>query len=161
MSLFVYCFLYIICLICHYITCHASFTWMKFILFGCKPGSPVVLPVDCSLPKTHILSSEPTTHCDKDHHGYAMMGYRDKLYCSDQRGAPGVTSWEVRRPSLWGSLTYLLPMLQWPIKPTFRSAHVNCIALCMCLAIVWTMMSPSPTLEPIIIVWTLYATNKL
>ena len=31
----------------------------------------------------------------------------------------------------------------------------------MCLAIVWTMMSPSPLLEPIIIVWILYAMNEL
>ena len=84
---------------------------MKFILFVCKLGSPVVLAVDCGLPETHIPSGEPTTHRDKDHHGYAMMVHRDKLYRSDQRGAPGVTSWEVRRPSLWGPLTYLLPML--------------------------------------------------
>ena len=51
------------------------------------------------------------THRNKDHHGYAMVVHRDKLYRSDQRGAPGVTSWEVRRPSLWGPLAYLLPML--------------------------------------------------
>ena len=43
--------------------------------------------------------------CDKNHHGYAMVVHRDKLYCSDQRDAPGVTSWEVQRPSLWGPLT--------------------------------------------------------
>ena len=73
---------------------------MKFILFVCKPGSPVVLAVDCGLPETHIPSGEPTTHRDKDHHGYTMVVHRDKLYRSDQRGAPGVTSWEVRRPSL-------------------------------------------------------------
>ena len=85
---------------------------MKFILFVCKLGSPVVLAVDCGLPKTHISSSEPTTHRDKDHHSYAMVIHRDKLYRSDQRGAPSVTSWEVRRPSLWEPLTYLLPMLQ-------------------------------------------------
>ena len=84
---------------------------MKFILFVCKPGSLVVLAVDCGLPETHVPSGEPTTHRDKDHHGYAMVVHRDKLYRSDQRGAPGVTSWEVRRPSLWGPLTYLLPML--------------------------------------------------
>ena len=35
MSSFVYLFLYIICLICHYIAWHASFAWMKFILFVC------------------------------------------------------------------------------------------------------------------------------
>ena len=73
----------------------------------CKPGSPVVLTVDYGLPKTHILSSEPTTHRDNDHHGYAMVVYKDQLYRSNQRGALGVTSWEVRRPSLWGPLTYL------------------------------------------------------
>ena len=84
---------------------------MKFILFVCYLGSPVVLAVDCGLPETHIPSGEPTTHRDKDHHGYAMVVHRDKLYCSDQRGAPGVTSWEVRRPSLWEPLTYFLPML--------------------------------------------------
>ena len=84
---------------------------MKFILFVCEPGSTVVLAVDCGLLETHIPSSEPTTHRDKDHHGYAMVVHRDKLYHSDQRSAPGVTSWEVRRPSLWGPLTYLLPML--------------------------------------------------
>ena len=84
---------------------------MKFILFVCKPGSPVVLAVDCGLLETHIHSGEPTTHRDKDHHGYAMVVHRDKLYHSDQRGALGVTSWEVRRPSLWEPLTYLLPML--------------------------------------------------
>ena len=84
---------------------------MKFILFVCKPGSSVVLAVDCGLPETHIHSGEHTTHRDKDHHGYAMVVHRDKLYCSDQRGALGIISWEVRRPSLWGLLTYLLPML--------------------------------------------------
>ena len=84
---------------------------MKFILFVCKLGSPIVLAVDCGLPETHIPNGEPTTHHDKDHHGYAMVVHRDKLYCLDQRGAPGVTSWEVRRLSLWGPLTYLLPML--------------------------------------------------
>ena len=68
---------------------------MKFILFVCLPGSPVVLAVDCGLPKTHIPSDEPTTHRDKDHHGYAMVVYRVKLYRSDQHGALGVTSWEV------------------------------------------------------------------
>ena len=92
--------------------------------------------MDCSLPETHIPNSEPTTHCDKDHHGYAMVVYRNKLYRLDQRGAPGVTSWEVRGPNFWEPLTYLLPMLQRPIELTFRSVHVNCIALCMCLAVV-------------------------
>ena len=60
--------------------------------------------MDCGLPETHIPSGEPTTHRDKDHHGYAMMVYRDKLYRSDQRGALGVTSWEVQHPNLWGPL---------------------------------------------------------
>ena len=41
-----------------------------------KPGSPVVIAVDCGLPETHIPSSEPTTHRDKDHHGYAMVVHR-------------------------------------------------------------------------------------
>ena len=67
--------------------------------------------MDCGLLETHIPSGEPTTHRDKDHHGYAMVVHRDKLYRSDQRGAPGVTSWEVQYPSLWGPLAYLLPML--------------------------------------------------
>ena len=82
-----------------------------FFLFVCRPESPVVLTMDCGIPKTDILSDEPITHCNKDHHSYAMVVHRDKLYRSDQRGAPGVTSWEVRRPSLWGPLAYLLPML--------------------------------------------------
>ena len=56
---------------------------MKFILFVCKPGSPVVLAVDCGLPETHIPNGEPTTHHDKDHHGYAMVVHRKKLYRSD------------------------------------------------------------------------------
>ena len=56
--------------------------------------------MDCGLPETHIPNGEPTTHYDKDHHGYAMVVHRDKLFHSDQRGAPSVTSWEVRRPSL-------------------------------------------------------------
>ena len=66
--------------------------------------------MDCGLSKTNIPSGEPTTHRDKDRHGYAMVVHMDKLYRSDQRGALGVTSWEVRRPNLWGPLTYLLPM---------------------------------------------------
>ena len=33
--------------------------------------------MDCGLPETHIPSGEPTTHRDKDHHGYAMMVHRD------------------------------------------------------------------------------------
>ena len=68
--------------------------------------------MDYGLLETHIPSGELTTHRDKDHHGHAMVVHRDKLYRSDQRGAPGITSWEVQRPSLWGPLTYLLPMLQ-------------------------------------------------
>ena len=76
----------------------------------CKPGSPVVLVVDCGLPETQLPSGEPTTHCNKDHHGYAMVVHRDKLYHLEQRSAPRITSWEVRRPNLWGPLTYLLPM---------------------------------------------------
>ena len=84
---------------------------MKFILFVCKLGSLVVLAVDCGLPETHIPNDEPTIHRDKDHHAYAMVVHKDKLYRSDRRGTPGVISWEVRRPSLWGLLTYLLPML--------------------------------------------------
>ena len=67
--------------------------------------------MNCGFPKTHIPSDELTTHRDKGHHGYALMVHKDKLYRSDQRGAPNVTSWDVRRPSLWGPLTYLLPML--------------------------------------------------
>ena len=67
--------------------------------------------MDCGIPKTHILSGEPITHRNKDRHSYVMVVHRDKLYRSDQRGAPSVTSWEVRRPNLWGPLTYLLPML--------------------------------------------------
>ena len=31
----------------------------------------------------------------------------------------------------------------------------------MCVAVVWTMRSPSPMLEPIMIVWTLYVVNEL
>ena len=84
---------------------------MKFILFVCKLGSPIVLAVDYGLPETHIPSGEPTTHHDKDHHGYTMVVHRDKLYRSNQRGAPSVTSLEVRRSNLCGPLTYLLPML--------------------------------------------------
>ena len=49
---------------------------------------------------THITNGEPTIHYDKDHHGYAMVIHKDKLYRSDQRGAPGVTSLEVLRPNL-------------------------------------------------------------
>ena len=67
--------------------------------------------MDYGLPEIHIPSGEPITHRDKDHHGYAMVVYRDKLYRSDQHGALGITSWEVQRPNLWGPLTYLLPML--------------------------------------------------
>ena len=65
---------------------------MKFILFVCKLGSSVILAVDCGLLETHIPSGEPTTHHDKDHDGYTMMVHKDKLYRSDQRDAPGVTS---------------------------------------------------------------------
>ena len=65
-----------------------------------KLESLVVLAVDCGLPKTHITSGELTTHRDKDHHGYAMVLYKDKLYRSDQCNTPGITSWEVRCPSL-------------------------------------------------------------
>ena len=68
---------------------------MKFILFGCELESPIVLVMNCDLRKTHIPRDEPTTHHDKDHHGYAMVVHREKLYCSNQRGAPGITSWEV------------------------------------------------------------------
>ena len=68
--------------------------------------------MDCGLPKTHIPSGELTTHRDKDHHGYTMVVHKDKLYRLDQREAPGITSWEVRRPSLWGPLTHLVSMLQ-------------------------------------------------
>ena len=67
--------------------------------------------MDWGLLETHIPSSELTTHHDKDHHGYAMVVHRDKLYHLDQRGASVVISWEARRPNLWGPLTYLLPML--------------------------------------------------
>ena len=67
----------------------------------CKLRIPIVLVVDCGLPETHIPSDEPTTHRDKDHHGYDMVVHRSKLYHSDQGGAPGVTSWEVQRPNLW------------------------------------------------------------
>ena len=67
--------------------------------------------MDYGLPETHIPSSEPITHRDKDHHGYVMVVRKDKLYCLDQRGAPSVISWEVRHPSLWEPLTYLLPMV--------------------------------------------------
>ena len=67
--------------------------------------------MDCGLPKTYIPSGEPTTHRDGDHHGYAMVVHKEKLYHLDQRGALGVTSWEVRHPNLWELLTYLLPML--------------------------------------------------
>ena len=44
------------------------------------------MAVDCGLPETQIPSGEPTTHRDKDHHGYAMVVHRDKLYRSDQLG---------------------------------------------------------------------------
>ena len=71
----------------------------------------MVLTVDCGLPETHIPNGKPTTHHDKDHYSYAMVVHKDKLYRSDQRGAPDIISCEVRRPSLWGPLTYLLPML--------------------------------------------------
>ena len=67
--------------------------------------------MDGGLPETRIPSGEPTTHRDKDHHSLAMVVHTDKLYRSNQRDAPGVTSWEVRRPNLQGLLTYLLPML--------------------------------------------------
>ena len=77
----------------------------------CKLGSPVVLTMDCGIPKTHIPKGEPTTHRDKDPHGYAMVVHKDKLYYSDQHGTPGVTIWEVQCPNLWGPLTHLLPML--------------------------------------------------
>ena len=63
------------------------------------------------LPETHIPSGESTTHRNKDHDGHVMVVHKNKLYRSDQRSAPSVTSWEVRRPSLWGPLTYLLPIL--------------------------------------------------
>ena len=84
---------------------------MKFILFLCEHGSSIVLAVDCGLPETHIPSGEPTTHRDKDHHGYVIVVHGDKLYRSDQHGAFGVTGWVVLHPRLWGPLTYLLPML--------------------------------------------------
>ena len=64
---------------------------MKFILFVCWPGSSVVLVVDYGLPETHIPSGEPTTHHDKDHHGYAIVVNKDILYRSDQHDNPGVT----------------------------------------------------------------------
>ena len=92
--------------------CMSCIICLNEIYFICmlaqKPGS---ISLDYGLLETHIPSSEPTTHRDKDHHGYAMVIHKDKLYCSDQRGAPSVTSWEVRCPNLWGPLTYLLPML--------------------------------------------------
>ena len=56
--------------------------------------------MDCGLLETHIPSGEPTTHRDKDYHGYTMMVHRDKLYRSGQCSAPRATSWEVRHPSL-------------------------------------------------------------
>ena len=87
MSLFVYYFLYIIC--CY--ICISCIIYLNEIYFIC----PVVLAVDCGLLETHIPSGEPTTHHDKDHHGYTMVVHRDKLYRSDQRGAPGATSWEI------------------------------------------------------------------
>ena len=71
----------------------------------CKPRSPVILAMDCGLLETYIPSDQPTTYHDKDHHGYVMVVHKDKLYHSDQCDAPGVTSWEVQRPSLWGPLT--------------------------------------------------------
>ena len=92
--------------------CMSCIICLNEIYFICVlTRKPVVLAVDCGLPETHIPSGEPTTHRNEDHHGYAMVVYRGKLYRSDQRGDPGVISWEVRRPSLWGPLTYLLPML--------------------------------------------------
>ena len=143
----------------YYMSCIIYLNEIYFIcVLARKPGS---ISLDCGLPETHIPNGEPTTHRDEDHHGYAMVVHRDKLYRSDQCGAPGITSWEVRHPSLWRPLTYLLPMFWWPIKSIFRSVHVNCIAFCMCLAVVWTTRSPSPMLGPIIIVWTLYAMNEL
>ena len=62
--------------------------WNLFYLYA----SPLVLAVDCGLLETYIPSGEPTTHHDKDRHGYAMVVYRDKLYGSDQLGTPRVTS---------------------------------------------------------------------
>ena len=92
--------------------CMSCIIYLNEIYFICmqtrKLGS---ISRGLCLPETHIHSGEHTTHRDKDHHGYAMVVHRDKLYRSDQRGALGVISWEVRRPSLWGLLTYLLPML--------------------------------------------------
>ena len=62
--------------------------WNLFYLYA----SPLVLAVDCGLSETYIPSGEPTTHHDKDRHGYAMVVYGDKLYRSDQLGTPRVTS---------------------------------------------------------------------
>ena len=56
--------------------------------------------MDCGHPEIHIPSGEPTTHHDKDHHGYAMVVHKDKLYRLDQRGAPSITRWEVLHPKL-------------------------------------------------------------
>ena len=92
--------------------CMSCIICLKEIYFICvlarKPGR---LAMDCGLFETYVPSGEPTTHHDKDYHGYAMVVHRDKLYCSDQCDAAGVTSLEVRRPNLWGPLTHLLPML--------------------------------------------------
>ena len=76
--------------------CMSCIICLNEIYFICvlawKPDS---ISMDCGLPETHIPSGEPTAHRDKDHHGYTMVVHRDKLYRSDQRGAPGATSWEV------------------------------------------------------------------
>ena len=91
--------------------CMACIICLNEIYFICVLARKPSRVLDCGLLETHIPSSEPTTHCDKDCCGYTMVVHRDKLYRSDQRGAPSVTSWEIRCPSLWGHLTYLLPML--------------------------------------------------
>ena len=95
MSLFVYCF-FVYNMSNMSLFCMSCIICLNEIYFVCVlAGSPVVLAVDCGLPETHIPSGEPTIHRDKDHHGYAMVVHRDKLYRSDQRSAPDITSWEV------------------------------------------------------------------
>ena len=111
MSLCVYCF-FVYNMSNMSLFCMSCIICLNEIYFVCVlAGSPVVLAVNYGLPETHIPSGESTTHRNKDHNGHVMVVHKNKLYRSDQRSAPGVTSWEVRRPNLWGPLTYLLPIL--------------------------------------------------
>ena len=77
----------------------------------CKPKSLVVLAVDYGIPETCTPSGEPTTHCDKDHHGYALVVHRAN--CTVRTKVALLVSQVGRYDILTcgGPLTYLLPML--------------------------------------------------